>query len=158
MSFNQAIGGTVSEVNDEVARQTPGSEVVIDGKVYQYVKFDNGTGNVASAANAIAYWKTPSSVTVTSDVSDSSANRPAGVFLGVLTDGYYGWIQKKGYIAALACSTTLTVSIGDAIIVDTAADGKGLKMTAGTAWTNVVVGFALGNGTPSAAAAYLVMD
>lgn len=64
-----------------------------DGKKYRFVKFDNGTGNVAAVAGNLAYW-TSTTGQVTSDESDSSV--PAGFFQAVIADGGYGWIQVRG--------------------------------------------------------------
>jgi hypothetical protein len=84
-------------------------------KCYRLVKFDNGTANVASAANGAAHWKDRSTFTVTSDQTDaeSTINGVAGIFLGVLTDSYYGFIQIGGL-----CSFTTggSVTKGDLCI------------------------------------------
>jgi hypothetical protein len=71
------------------------------GKIFRYVKFDNGQGNVASAAGRAAYWKDYATAVVTSDKTDSQAGAGipsgcAGAFQGVVTDGYYTWLQVGG--------------------------------------------------------------
>jgi hypothetical protein len=75
-----------------------GMVVEIAGKVYRLVQFDNGAGNVASAATMAAHWHTRASFIVTSDKSsgEMASNGIAGGFLGVLTDQYYGFIQIGG--------------------------------------------------------------
>jgi hypothetical protein len=86
-----------------------------NGKLYRYVKFDNGSGNVASAAGGAAYWLYAPAAgvyTVTSDESDGVglANGVAGVFGGVVTDQYYCFVQVGGVVtAAKTANTTTTV-------------------------------------------------
>lgn len=77
-----------------------GMVIELGSKCYRLVKFDNGTGNIASAAKGAAHWKDRSTFTVTSDQTDaeSTINGVAGVFLGVVTDGYYCFIQIGGYV------------------------------------------------------------
>jgi hypothetical protein len=81
-----------------------------DGKLYKYVQFDNGAGNVASVAGNFAYYYAPSgasagsSTVVTMDLSDS-AGVGAGVFQAVIADQGYGWIQTAG-VATLTTALT----------------------------------------------------
>lgn len=88
------------------------------GKCYRLVQFDNGTGNVASAAGGVAHWKTRASFIVTSDQTDAEAslNGVAGGFLGVQTDQYYCFIQMGG---TQAVTTDTTQSAGTALIAST---------------------------------------
>ncbi len=93
-SFNEPtlpIGGLLGAVVEDA------------GKVYRLVKFDNGTGNVASAAGGAAHWKTRASFIVTSDQTDheSGVNGIAGGFLGVVTDLYYCFVQIGGLQAVI---------------------------------------------------------
>jgi hypothetical protein len=95
-----------------------GSIRVEGNKVYKFVKFDNGTGNIAAAAgNAVGYLKATgySTSTVTCDVSDTD-NIVAGALLAVVPDGYYCWVQIQG-------AATLAVALDDA-----PADGGPLVM------------------------------
>lgn len=67
---------------------------------FRYVKFDNGSGNVAAAAGAMSYVRSTTASynwDVTSDVSTSDSGLAKGAFCSILTDAYYGWIQTKGY-------------------------------------------------------------
>ncbi len=77
-------------------------KVATTGKRYKYLKFDNGAGNVASVAGNAAYYYGASGAAdadtyseVTMDLTDAVA--PAGVFVAVIADGGYGWIQTGGY-------------------------------------------------------------
>lgn len=90
------------------------------GKVYRLVQFDNGTGNVAAAANGCAHWKTRASFIVTSDVTDAEAggvNDVAGGFLMALTDQYYGAVQIGGL---QSLTTDGGVVKGDLLVGDAA--------------------------------------
>ena len=76
-------------------------------ETFRYTTFDNGAGNIAAAAGAIAYrgdtqanfWD------VTSDVSDVDAAFAAGVFQNAITDARKGWIKTQGYEASLKKKT-----------------------------------------------------
>lgn len=108
------------------------------GKVYMYVKFDNGAGNVAAVRGQACYVDTAMSwsphtgvATVTSDVSDAvPANTLAicvGVFVNAITDGNYGFIQVAGvHVDALNSAA----AAGDRLIVTTT-DGSLDNATAG---------------------------
>lgn len=142
----------LTSANDEFAVMRPGELVydVVNRKAYQYVQFDNGAGNVASAANALAYWKTAASFIATSDLTDApsataanDANFVAGVFTGVVTDQYYTFLQVGGRVAALKTDAGDDIVFGDIIIADPTTDGTCDSVAAGTASTHRVVGIAL---------------
>lgn len=113
--------------NDDVPQFTPGTRYnTKDGKEYRYYKFNNGAGNVAAVAGNFAYFLAVSGASagevteVTMDLSDS-AGVGAGVFQAVLTDGYYGWFQTKGYATL---TTALTAGAdGNALTAVGATDG-----------------------------------
>jgi len=66
-------------------------------KIYKWVKFDNGAGNVASVIGNFAYYLTAAlkNDTVTMDLSDSNFIG-AGVFQSIIADLEFGWIQIMG--------------------------------------------------------------
>lgn len=114
-----------------------------NGLGYRYVKYDNGTGNLASVAGKLAYsvdsddeWE------ITMDVSDSDRNLVKGVFAAVIADAGFGWIQTKG-----KCTVTTNgdddIAKGDAVIASAAGDGTADSTAQDTAPTNRVVGWAL---------------
>jgi len=142
------IGHEVFTSNSATALHTPGESVeIVDStglKRYKYIKFDNGSGNVAAAAGNLAYYfdKTDfDGITVTSDVSDTDKNLVAGVLQAVLTDQYYGWIQTWGYYATVKTNADDDIAAGDAIIGD--GDGTCNSTAQDTAPTNRVVGWAV---------------
>ena len=93
------------------------------GKVYKFVRFDNGTDNVAAVAGNVCYYLAATGAetnTVTSDLS-SSDNIGAGMFMSVPADGSYCWIQTKG---AATLTTALTAGAnGNALTAAGATDG-----------------------------------
>jgi hypothetical protein len=111
-----------------------------DGKGYRFVRFDNGSGNVASSAGAVGHWlnDTGTDWVLTTDTGDSSRNKVRGIFLGEVTDQYYCWVQTKGacYVASASGAE------GDAVI-SSATDATATVVAAGTAPTHKVIGFAL---------------
>jgi len=113
-------------------------------KRYKYIKFNDGSGNVAAAAGNICYYFDGTDFdgyTVTSDVSDTDKNLVAGVLQAVLTDTYYGWIQTWGYYATVKTNGDDDIAAGDAIIGE--GDGTVNSTAQDTAPTNRVVGWAV---------------
>ncbi len=96
-----------------------------DGKVYKYIKYENGAAAVAGVAGEVAYYATvavgdATGTIVTSDLSDSD-EVGAGVLQAALTDGTFGWIQVSG-LATLSIALTAGVD-GDALTPTGAGDG-----------------------------------
>lgn len=135
--------------NDATARNIVGTLIRYNGAYWRYVRFDNGTGNVASAAYGVAHWKTltfPTATavgvfTVTSDYTDAigGINTVAGIFGGVVTDGYYTFIQVSGKCTAL---TAASMVAGDKCI-GSSTDLTFGRIAAGGANTDMVYGIAL---------------
>lgn len=97
-----------------------------DGKGYRFVRFDNGSGNVAAVAGNLCYLLTPASWVVTSDESDATG-MPFGVFGSVVTDSYYCWVQTHGAVT-LNTDGADDIVKGDALIAK-AADGTVTRPT-----------------------------
>ena len=108
-----------------------------DGKVYKYVLFSDGTGNVAAVAGNVVYYGASSTTTVTSDLSDS-VNVGAGVLVGAPADSEYCWVQIKGE-ATLATSLTAGAD-GNALTAVGATDGT---LDVSAAVTDAVVAYAI---------------
>ena len=144
--------GGIANTNDATAKNPLGTLYRYKGNLYRYVKFDNGSGNVAAVAYGVVHWKTldptGGTFTVTSDQTDALAgiNSVAGV-LGttVVTDLYFTWIQVSGLVTALVAGST---AIGDIMIgyaTDltfnrTAADAEILSVLFGVAVTAISSG------------------
>ncbi|MDP3740372.1 MAG: hypothetical protein Q8R02_23500 [Hyphomonadaceae bacterium] len=103
-----------------------------DGKVYKFVLFNNGVGNVAAVDGNMAYIYAVSgasagqTTTVTMDLTDTQ-EIGAGKFMSVPADGEYCWIQVKG-IATLTTALTAGAD-GDPLTPTGASDGT-LDVTA----------------------------
>jgi hypothetical protein len=139
--------GGIKNTNDATAKNPLGTLYRYKGNMYRYVKFDNGTNNVAAVAYAVVHWKsldpTAGTFTVTSDHADEigGVNTVAGV-LGttVVTDGYYTWIQVGGVVSVLV---NASVAIGDVMLGSATdlefahidADGEILSVPFGVAYT-----------------------
>ena len=93
------------------------------GKTYKFVKFDNGSGDVAAVAGNMAYYLAETGAatfTVTSDLSDS-AYIGAGMFMSAPADGEYCWVQVTG---PATLTTALTAGAdGNALTPMGATDG-----------------------------------
>lgn len=126
-----------------------------DVKFYRLAKFDNGTGNVASVAGGAAHWKARADYTVTSDQTDaeSSLNGVAGAFLGVVTDGYYCFVQMGG-VQALVTDTTCAA--GSALIATTT-DLTMVATTTNTKGNQLIYAISTGTNTTTSCNAYWVI-
>lgn len=134
--------------NDATAKMPIGAVLLWNGNLYRYVRFDNGTGNVASAAGYPA-WPvavTPAATatalpvfTVTADQTDSVLGAtPVGVFLGVVTDGNYCFIQIGGRALCMVPG-----GIEEDMIIGSTTDGQFGHIAAGSNLTRPMVGIRL---------------
>lgn len=93
------------------------------GRVYKFVLFSDGTGNVAAVAGNMVYYVAETGAetwTVTSDLSDSN-NIGAGMLMGTPADGEYCWVQVAG---PATLTTALTAGAdGNALTAVGATDG-----------------------------------
>lgn len=103
------------------------------GKIYKYVKFNDGAANEAGVAGEVAYYYLLDGYKnneVTSDLSDSGGGVGkevgAGVLVAALLNTNFGWIQIKG-------PATLTIAL------TAGADGNPLTPTGATNGTLDVV-------------------
>ena len=111
---------------DETAQFTLGEiGQTSNGKVYKYIKYENGAAAVAGVTGEVTYYAKvavgdATATIVTSDLTDSDSVG-AGVLQASLTDGAFGWIQVGG-IATLSIALTAGVD-GDALTPTGAGDG-----------------------------------
>ena len=146
-----------SNLNDAKPQFRPGTEFEDpnDGKTYIYVQHHQGSGVVASANGAAAFWKTYASGIVTPDKTDNEfgAALPAGcagMYGGVVTHLNYTWLQKRGEkvgvildgngaignwvgVHASDLNTSKTLTIADACVAATAVSASprvGIQKTA----------------------------
>jgi hypothetical protein len=137
--------GAPDTANDASAKAPLGTLYRFKGNLYRYVKFDNGTNNVAAIAYGVAHWKTltPASgiFTVTSDYADAlaSINGVAGILGCVVTDAYYTWIQVGG-VATVKCAASMVA--GDKGIGDSGTNLQLARIAAGSSTTSIAFGIA----------------
>jgi hypothetical protein len=101
----------VGQTGDLFPMATLGEEIWKNGKLYIYGKFDNGNNNVAAVVGQVAYWADWDNAVFTSDFPFSLGGGTelcfvAGVFLYVMTDLRFGWIQKQGSHPAVKVNAT----------------------------------------------------
>ena len=111
-----------------------------DGKGYRFAKRSDAT--IAITAGMCVYSLAPgtSMWTVTADVSDSHANNVVGIAVAAIADGSYGWLQTKGYHAAVVTDGADDNAAGDTVIA--VGDGTTNIVAAGTASTHKIIGYA----------------
>lgn len=145
MSF--VIGAKVDETFSSSTLQTSGKGFGLgdlyaanDGRIYKFVLFNNGSGNVAAVAGNVCYYLAETGAetwTVTSDLSDSSYVG-AGVFQSVPADGEYCWVQVKG---PATITTALTAGAdGNALTAVGSTDGT---LDVSLAVTDAIVAYAI---------------
>ena len=137
--------GSLTAANDATPTHTPGTvyQDITAGVTYQYVRFDNGSGNITAVAGHCVYTFTQASYVVTNDVSDSvtaGANSVCGVIQLVVTDQYYTWMIVKGPYATVKTNGDDDISQNDCIFG--VGDGTVNSDAAGTAPKYKVLGWA----------------
>lgn len=86
-----------------------------DGKIYKYVLYNDGTGNLDLASGDVVYYVDDTGYgasTVTADVSDATGQELGAGVVGatVTADASYFWVQIKG---AATVNQTIGGSAGD---------------------------------------------
>ena len=102
-------------------------------KVYVYVK--NAEESAALSAGQVVKWDDVSAGEVKK--ASAAGDLLAGVAIGAITAGNYGWVQVFGLATVLTASGT---AAGDAVIASSG--GVGGRVEKGTAPTNQVLGWA----------------
>lgn len=101
-------------------------------RALRFVQVDSSS---AAAANGTPFmWKDTTMTVVTTVVATGSRSWPAGVGIGTITPGAYGWIQCKGYHSAVITNGDDDIAKGDTII-QSSTDGQVDSVAAGTATT-----------------------
>jgi hypothetical protein len=99
-----------------------GSVLTLHSGIYQYVQFKAGS-TAANAKGQIVFYANATdraAYTVTPDVTAATQGMIAGITLGTITKGNYGYIQVGGVANVLFKTglTAATPAIGDLVIVD----------------------------------------
>jgi len=130
-----------------------GQVIEDSGNLYRLVKFDSGSGVVASVAGGVAHWKTRASFIVTSDQTDAQAslNGVAGAFLAAaITTLNYCYIQIGGLQALV---TNTTASAGTAL-TGTTTDQTLVAITTNTLGNQLVWAISYGTNSTTSANCY----
>jgi hypothetical protein len=116
-----AASGDIGATNDSTQKAPLGVLYRHKGNVYRYVLMNTGASAVASAAGAVVHWFSldPANglFTVVTDKTDAGGtsvdgkNLIAGIALGVVTNGYYTWIQVGGVAMAYVADSTVAGDI-----------------------------------------------
>lgn len=124
------------------------------GRVYVFVKYNDGDGNVAGAAGLLVVGLDSAfpEFEVTADLNSATVpalvNLPRGFLQAALTLGKFGWAQKKGRNRK-AITTDGSVDQGEAL-VPTTGDGT-VAGTASAAINDVGIALETDSGTTLAA-------
>lgn len=140
-----------------------GKQIQTTGKAYQLIQLDSGATAAVTAGAPLcghtAFWKSRASYLVTNDknqaenIAGDARNSICGVFNSLtsgaagtasITAGNYGYIQQRGTHVGILTNGTAAAA-GDALVAvatATSSTAAVVKVTAGTAPTNVVVGIA----------------
>lgn len=120
-------------------------------KVYVYAK--NAEASAALSAGQVVKWDNAASSAVKK--ASAAGDLLAGVAIGAITAGNYGWVQVFGLATVLTAAST---AAGDAVIASSTA-GTGGRVAKGTAPTNQVLGWATGtrNDTGGTNTVFLVL-
>lgn len=138
VQFGEKLGWqTELTANDTSPKEMPGIRRIELGdggrKVYVYVK--NAEASAALSAGEVVKWDNVSSGAVKK--ASAAGDLLAGVAIGDITAGNYGWVQVFGLATVLTAAST---AAGDAVIA--ASGGVGGRVAKGTAPTNQVLGWA----------------
>ena len=158
-----------SNLNDVTLRFDPGYEVDFQGKRFVYVKHNKGTGSIATAAGAAAYWSDVANGVATADKSDGQQGGTAGahgamcagVYQAVVTDGYGTWLQKRGVMAGVLLASGDTNGLaGNKIFppvtnVDSTFRSEALDSISAEEISAQVVGYQVGAGASNTATVFL---
>jgi len=98
------------------------------GGLYQYVQFKSGSTS-SNAKGQLVFWDTlansgQNNYVVTPDATSTNITQVAGITLGAVSKGNYGWIQIPGGVGGLATvlakSSPTDATIGDIAFVNVA--------------------------------------
>ena len=139
VQFGEKLGWqTELTANDTSPKEMPGIRRIELGdggrKVYVYVK--NAEASAALSAGQVVKWDNVSSGAVKK--ASAAGDLLAGVAIGDITAGNYGWVQVFGLATVKTAAST---AAGDAVIASSTG-GVGGRVAKGTAPTNQVLGWA----------------
>lgn len=148
------------DANDATAQEQLGAlfHDATNGKVYKYVLAED-----ANLANGdVVEFSDTSGYEVTKDRSGGSSigRAPAGVAIGTITDGQYGWIQVYGKHSAVKVGANVAIAAADALVPHATIDGSAFTAVSSSTAVNTEAqrfGFALGADTATTSVAGVVV-
>jgi hypothetical protein len=156
------VGGMYYLTEAEAAARYGSQTVPLYGGIYQYVQVLS-TAVAAPAVGQICFWNSATnaqSYIVTSDATAANASRWAGIFLGSITQGNYGWIQIAGIATVLfGTCTKATPADGDLVYVNATPSNKADVLADATTLTPPALKLKLGKaiGAPNSTTKSLVL-
>ena len=110
---------------------------------FRTFKYVQASLTVAASNGRVLCWYDTIGTVATDDISTTRASLPAGVAIGTLTHGRYGWVQMGGYHSAVDTNGDDDVADGDVVVVDTATDGVADSVAYGAASSLKILGIAV---------------
>lgn len=104
-----------------------------DGREYKYIEYDSSHASAVVAGAPCVIGGSEHANVIQGDVSDAGLTA-VGIFLSILTDGTYGWIQTKGRAVDCPCTD------GAGAAGTEVSAGDPLGATEDDLWTKVTIG------------------
>lgn len=114
-----------------------------NGNMYRYIKYDDGTANIAAVEGLVVYHVGTVDWVVTPDVSDTSLSRRAGVIVATITNLQFGWMLVEGIYPTVTTDGGGDIVAGNTLV----ADGDGRVDILAATEENIGVGVALTDDT-----------
>ena len=143
-----------ASANDSTAYDQVGHEFSRNGKMYRYIQVEDAD----LAANDVVAFSDATSFEVTKDRAGGSAISVdfAGIGLGAVTDGNYGYVQIAGP-ATCKVAAGVAVAAGDKLVLHASSDGSVAVATTTTLPKAFATALAADTATTSAAGTVAAM-
>lgn len=152
---NRAISATTFPVQQQSVPGTERDQIDNAGTGVRRLRFVKAATTVA-AGNVVGFSDADRTTVTTTVANYISRNDPAGVAIGTITAGNYGWILCKGKATVTLKAAVVAVK-GDSIILsDTTLVVD--QVTAGTASTYKPLGIAQANGSGAGGTVVVYVD
>lgn len=119
--FAGQLGKFLTVSQEQIALMTDTSVGTLYGGVYQYVQFNASGATPAPEIGQALFWdnaEDPADFIVTDTDTTTSVCTPAGVYIGGIEDGNYGFIQVAGLCDVLTAHSLTTVpATGQQLVV-----------------------------------------
>jgi len=112
-SLKQIPATTLTDDNSTSKEELGSIRVESNGKGYRYVR---NQGCTTGAKGSVYVFRTSDNYSVSRSHTEARRNAFAGIGLGALTKGQYGWVQFSGFSNYL--HTDAGVAAGEGLVVD----------------------------------------